>query len=490
MSMSIQEYTVLKELGKGKSGYSYLVEKNGSQFVLKKIHHEPVDNYHFGNKMEREILAYQRLQDSPISIPTLIEYNLEEEYLIKEYIDGEVLLDIIASEEIDVALYYKIVTAFFQLENEGINIDYFPANFIVKDEVIYYIDYEINTYSDPWNFMNWGIYLWFNSRGCKRYLEAHDETLLVDSNGCSKGMEFDPLLDDFQSLLLLLDLPSLLQELSSYIDPKESIIVPITSGFAGTSIQVQTTPQDLFIKLYPKDYSNDLFEQEVNALQHDRLYVPRLLYATANRANETKLVVLPYIENQLDYSLLRDASYCAQIIPNYTSILHALHQETCENTTREFVQEELKDAQKVSQNHPELTPFIELLSNQLDTLTYFPLCNIHRDYHPWNYLHTPHQDYMIDLKDGSGDFRFDVCWTYLLLRRSNYLELANQFIAQYTLLESKTVIDWTFFQLLASLMWYCSVVVTDVESSPFLQQQLLLAYEDMTRLSELIQQTD
>ena len=49
------EYMVIKLLGKGKGGYSYLV-RNGEQFyTLKKIHHEPCEYYQFGNKIEAEL---------------------------------------------------------------------------------------------------------------------------------------------------------------------------------------------------------------------------------------------------------------------------------------------------------------------------------------------------------------------------------------------------------------------------------------------------
>ena len=41
MSVNGREFTVLKLLGKGKGGYSYLVEDDAGQYVLKQIHHEP-----------------------------------------------------------------------------------------------------------------------------------------------------------------------------------------------------------------------------------------------------------------------------------------------------------------------------------------------------------------------------------------------------------------------------------------------------------------
>ena len=54
MEVNGKEYRVLSLLGKGKGGYSWLVEGDGRQFVLKEIHHEPCDYYSFGDKIESE----------------------------------------------------------------------------------------------------------------------------------------------------------------------------------------------------------------------------------------------------------------------------------------------------------------------------------------------------------------------------------------------------------------------------------------------------
>ena len=46
----------------------------------------------------------------------------------------------------------------------NLNIDYFPTNFVVQNEILYYIDYECNSYSDEWNFENWGIKYWAKTK--------------------------------------------------------------------------------------------------------------------------------------------------------------------------------------------------------------------------------------------------------------------------------------------------------------------------------------
>ena len=49
------EFRVIKLLGKGKGGYSYLVTDGTAQYVLKQIHHEPCAYYTFGDKLRSEL---------------------------------------------------------------------------------------------------------------------------------------------------------------------------------------------------------------------------------------------------------------------------------------------------------------------------------------------------------------------------------------------------------------------------------------------------
>ncbi len=62
MKVNGKEYEILKLLGKGKGGYSYLAGDGAEKYVLKQIHHEPCDYYQFGNKMEAELNDYNRLR--------------------------------------------------------------------------------------------------------------------------------------------------------------------------------------------------------------------------------------------------------------------------------------------------------------------------------------------------------------------------------------------------------------------------------------------
>jgi tRNA A-37 threonylcarbamoyl transferase component Bud32 len=153
-------YKIERLLGKGKGGYSYLAKANDKEYVLKQIHHEPCEYYHFGNKIEAEKNDYQRLLDAKIRIPKMIDIDMEKEIIIKEYIEGDVIADLI-KEKRSVKEYIPQLKEMARLaKDKGLNIDYYPTNFVCKNGLLYYIDFECNSYMDEWNLENWGIKYW------------------------------------------------------------------------------------------------------------------------------------------------------------------------------------------------------------------------------------------------------------------------------------------------------------------------------------------
>ena len=160
LSVNGVEYIIVKLLGHGKGGYSYLAEKDGRQYVLKQIHHEPCDYYTFGNKIEAEKNDYARLEATGIRIPKMLDIDIENERILKEYIEGPTIDELVKKDQMKDNYLEQVRVMAKQVMEHGLNIDYFPTNFIVQDEALYYIDFECNTYMEEWNFENWGIKYW------------------------------------------------------------------------------------------------------------------------------------------------------------------------------------------------------------------------------------------------------------------------------------------------------------------------------------------
>ena len=167
------EYAVIKLLGHGKGGYSYLALHDGKYVVLKQIHHEPCDYYSFGNKIESERHDYDRLKKAGIRIPKMIDIDLDAERIVKEYIKGETIFDMVQNGKSVVAYINQVREMAAQAKAAGLNIDYFPTNFVVQDSLIYYVDYECNSYMEEWNFENWGIKFWSRTPEFEEYLRIH-----------------------------------------------------------------------------------------------------------------------------------------------------------------------------------------------------------------------------------------------------------------------------------------------------------------------------
>lgn len=173
LSVNGKQYAVIKLLGKGKGGYSYLALDGDRKVVLKQIHHEPCDYYSFGNKIEAEMNDYKRLRRIGIPMPALIDVDVSQERIVKEYIDGQTVFDMVLNDSLPSYCIEQVRKMCSLLYPANTNIDYFPTNFVLQDGILYYIDYECNDYMSEWNFENWGIRYWSKTPEFMSYVKEH-----------------------------------------------------------------------------------------------------------------------------------------------------------------------------------------------------------------------------------------------------------------------------------------------------------------------------
>lgn len=160
MTINGTPYRVLRLLGRGKGGYSYLVADDAGQYVLKQIHHEPCDYYTFGDKLASELRDYETLSRLGIPLPRLLAVDTEGERILKEYVDGATVAEHLASGYCDPAWAEQMRELCRRLYPAGLNIDYYPTNFVPRGGTLYYVDYECNAYDPKWDFENWGARYW------------------------------------------------------------------------------------------------------------------------------------------------------------------------------------------------------------------------------------------------------------------------------------------------------------------------------------------
>ena len=173
MYVNAVPYLVIQLLGHGKGGYSYLVQRDGKEFVLKQIHHEPCHYYTFGDKIAAEQADYIRLKNAGIPIPEMLEIDIPNERILKEYIPGPTVYQLVKEDRVKPEYYHQVRHMAWLAQEAGLNIDYFPTNFVVCEDRLWYVDYECNLYDSKWNFENWGNDYWWKSPVFLDYANQH-----------------------------------------------------------------------------------------------------------------------------------------------------------------------------------------------------------------------------------------------------------------------------------------------------------------------------
>ena len=190
LTVNKKSYRIVRLLGKGKGGYSYLAECDGQQAVIKQIHHEPCDYYTFGNKIEAELRDYERLQNAGIRIPRMHAVDRDAERIVKDYVEGPTVMELVSSGASVEPYLPQVRDMAAKAMAARLNIDYYPTNFVVPDGLLWYVDYECNDYSEQWDFEHWGIQYWLPKASFRGYRDVDYEAVcdfLIQLNRKDRG---------------------------------------------------------------------------------------------------------------------------------------------------------------------------------------------------------------------------------------------------------------------------------------------------------------
>jgi hypothetical protein len=87
----------------------------------------------------------------------------------KAYIAGDTVDRLVKEDRMEEKFFRQMEDMCRVLYAAGLNIDYFPTNFVVREGKLYYIDFECNEYQSQWNFENWGSQYWWKSEEFKNH---------------------------------------------------------------------------------------------------------------------------------------------------------------------------------------------------------------------------------------------------------------------------------------------------------------------------------
>ena len=175
LALNGKQYEILRLLGKWKGGYTYLAARDGLRYALKQIHHEPCDYYQFGDKLAAELGDYEKLSALNVPIPALLDVDRAEERLLKELLPGETIYRLVLNAAVEPWQMEQVRALSRSLREAGLNIDWFPTNFMCRDGTLYYVDYECNPYMDQWSFESWGVRYWSRTPEFDAYAREHGD---------------------------------------------------------------------------------------------------------------------------------------------------------------------------------------------------------------------------------------------------------------------------------------------------------------------------
>ena len=103
----------------------------------------------------------------------MLAIDMENERILKEYIPGDTIYQLVKEDKVKPEYFHQVRHMAWQAQQAGLNIDYFPTNFVVMEDILYYVDYECNLYDPKWNFENWGNDYWWKSPAFPDYVNQH-----------------------------------------------------------------------------------------------------------------------------------------------------------------------------------------------------------------------------------------------------------------------------------------------------------------------------
>ena len=167
-----ERYEVLRLLGKGKGGYSFLVRSvahPSMEYVIKQFHRDPRRHHLYEDTLQSEIRCYRRLRELGIRLPAMLDVDIDAQRILKEYIDGPTVYELVRSGGMKDDYVAQIRDMAKRLTSHRVAIDYFPTNFVVDNELIYYIDFECEDYTAERSFERRGEPFWARTEAFLAY---------------------------------------------------------------------------------------------------------------------------------------------------------------------------------------------------------------------------------------------------------------------------------------------------------------------------------
>lgn len=118
--------------------------------------------------------ALTRIKNSGVKAPKLFLIDKKAGYAVREYLEGESVMELLSKENLSEDLYKQIFQNAYYAKVNGMTLNYEPDKWIIKDNTLYYMLPQFITYNEEKDLVKKYLRLWFPTKELAQYLANHN----------------------------------------------------------------------------------------------------------------------------------------------------------------------------------------------------------------------------------------------------------------------------------------------------------------------------
>ena len=123
-----------------------------------------------------EELCYStlRIKSAGIKAPKVLLIDKKNGYVVREYLEGESVMEIISREDLSEDIYHQLFINAYMAKTNRMTLNYEIDKWIMKDGVLYYVYPYFIIYDEEKDLIKRYLRLWFNTKELIQFLSKHD----------------------------------------------------------------------------------------------------------------------------------------------------------------------------------------------------------------------------------------------------------------------------------------------------------------------------
>ena len=118
--------------------------------------------------------SLMRIKNAGIKAPKLFWIDKKVGYAVREYLQGESVMELISRENIPEDLYRQLFLNEYLAKVNSMTLNYEPDKWIIKDGTLYYMLPQFINYNEEKDLVKKYLRLWFPTKELAQFLANHD----------------------------------------------------------------------------------------------------------------------------------------------------------------------------------------------------------------------------------------------------------------------------------------------------------------------------